>query len=211
MEYESLTLRKVDRSRLSAILRCCRNGGKLWMIILLYLFTNTIKSPAVLYVVYITQICCTLPSLLFPFPNSTVLHHPSSLYPRVSQRFYKPCKAPRQHQIQAMAEDSQYLVSYGPDSNCTLAICPVEWSVYQYRPSLGANTAFIVLFGLAMIIHIVLGIKWRSWAFLFAMFWGCVSELIGYGGRVMLWQNPFSFSGFLMQICTYNGVLSSCS
>ena len=35
---------------------------------------------------------------------------------------------------------------------------------------------------------------------MFAMFWGCIAEMIGYGGRIMLWEDPFSFTGFLMQI-----------
>ncbi|KAL8801578.1 MAG: hypothetical protein Q9182_004364 [Xanthomendoza sp. 2 TL-2023] len=94
---------------------------------------------------------------------------------------------------------SNYVV-YGPDANCTLALCPAELSVYQYRPSLAANTSFLVLFGIAMIIHLVIGIKWRSWFFVICMFWGCVCELLGYGGRIILWQDPFSFTGFLMQI-----------
>ena len=29
---------------------------------------------------------------------------------------------------------------------------------------------------------------------------GCVSEMIGYGGRILLWENPFGFAGFLVQI-----------
>ena len=33
---------------------------------------------------------------------------------------------------------------------------------------------------------------------------GCVSEIIGYGGRVMLWENPFGFAGFLIQISKFN-------
>ncbi|KAL8689880.1 MAG: hypothetical protein Q9218_004545 [Villophora microphyllina] len=33
---------------------------------------------------------------------------------------------------------SNYVV-YGPDANCTLALCPAELSVYQYRPKLAAN------------------------------------------------------------------------
>ncbi|KAL8832219.1 MAG: hypothetical protein Q9191_000389 [Dirinaria sp. TL-2023a] len=91
-------------------------------------------------------------------------------------------------------------VIYGPDANCTLAICPASYSVYQYRPTLGGNIAFLVLFALALLLHLVLGIKWRTWAFTFAISCGCIVEVIGYGGRIMLWQNPFSFSGFLMQI-----------
>ena len=97
------------------------------------------------------------------------------------------------------------LISYGPSENCTLTpgptYCPPTVGVYEYRPSLAANTVFIVFFFLGLVIHLALGIKYKTWAFLFAVFWGCVSELIGYGGRVMMWENPFSFTGFLIQIC----------
>ena len=95
------------------------------------------------------------------------------------------------------------LISYGPNENCTLTpgpqYCPPSVGVYEYRPSLAANTTFIAFFGLALVIHVALGIKYKTWAFLFAIFWGCASELIGYGGRVIMWQNPFSFPGFLIQ------------
>ena len=32
---------------------------------------------------------------------------------------------------------------------------------------------------------------------------GCVSEMIGYGGRILLWENPFGFTGFLVQISKF--------
>ena len=96
------------------------------------------------------------------------------------------------------------LISYGPNENCTLTpgpqYCPASVGVYEYRPSLAADSVFIALFAIALVIHLGLGIKYRTWAFLFAMFWGCASELIGYGGRVLMWENPFSFPGFLIQI-----------
>lgn len=95
------------------------------------------------------------------------------------------------------------LISYGPNENCTLTpgpnYCPPSVGVYEYRPSLAANTTFIAVFGLALIIHLAQGIRYKTWAFLFAMFWGCASEVIGYGGRVLMWGNPFSFPGFLIQ------------
>ncbi len=31
---------------------------------------------------------------------------------------------------------------------------------------------------------------------------GCICDILGYGGRIMLWQNPFSFTGFMIQITT---------
>lgn len=91
-------------------------------------------------------------------------------------------------------------VSYGPNTNCTLAVCPLSFSVYQYRPSIPANGAFIALFALALVIHIIQGAIWRTWMFTLAMSCGCIIEVIGYSGRIMLYNNPFSFNAYIMQI-----------
>ena len=96
--------------------------------------------------------------------------------------------------------DPDNWVVYGPDANCTLALCPVTAGVYQYRPSIAANVVFLVLFGIAMIIHAVQALKYRTFTFGSLMVIGCISEILGYGGRILLWQNPFSFNGFLLQI-----------
>ena len=63
-----------------------------------------------------------------------------------------------------------------------------------------STNVFLALFGIAMVIRIILGLKWRTWFFGVDFLYGCVSEMVGYGGRIMLWENPFSFVGFLMQI-----------
>ncbi|CAI6089510.1 unnamed protein product [Clonostachys chloroleuca] len=104
-----------------------------------------------------------------------------------------------------MASQLPKVVVFGPGSNCTLEICPLDWSVYKYQPSLSANATFLALFGLAMVMHIYLGIRWRSWWFMAFMISGCIFEMIGYGGRIMLYKNPFSFPGFLIQIITITG------
>ncbi|KAL8940360.1 MAG: hypothetical protein Q9216_002851, partial [Gyalolechia sp. 2 TL-2023] len=76
------------------------------------------------------------------------------------------------------ANPNNYVV-YGPDANCTLAVCPVELSIYKYQPTLPGNIAFLILFAIAMIVHVILGLKWRTWFFVFCMLWGCVAEIIG--------------------------------
>ncbi|KAI9832696.1 MAG: hypothetical protein M1838_005634 [Thelocarpon superellum] len=91
-------------------------------------------------------------------------------------------------------------VTYGPNENCTLALCDPSESIYGYRPSLGANTTFLVLFGIAMILQIIQGVRWRTWPYMITMVCGSIVEILGYGGRIMLWQNPFTFPGFLLQI-----------
>lgn len=91
-------------------------------------------------------------------------------------------------------------VSFGPDSNCTLELCPVAWTVYEYRPSLPANIIFAVLYAIALGGHVYLGVRWRSWSFMTFMIIGCLVNIIGYIARCMLWANPWSFIGFLIQM-----------
>lgn len=91
------------------------------------------------------------------------------------------------------------LVGFGPDANCTLALCPIEASIYQYRPSLGGNVAFSVFFGIAAVAHAFFGIRWKSWGFMSCMIVGSAAEIGGYVGRVMLYENPFDFISFMIQ------------
>jgi hypothetical protein len=96
------------------------------------------------------------------------------------------------------------VVVFGPKANCTLEICPVQFSVYGYRPSLAANGAFIGLYIIAMIVHAYLGfIRWKTPWFAGCMVVGAINAIIGYTGRVMMYYNPFDFAAFMMQICEY--------
>lgn len=97
------------------------------------------------------------------------------------------------------------VVVFGPDSNCTLEICKIEWSVYKYRPSLPANVIFLVIFAFAMGLHTYLGIRWKSLWFMAFMIVGCLSEIIGYAARIKMYENPFNFPAFMMQIVFVTG------
>lgn len=92
------------------------------------------------------------------------------------------------------------VVAFGPDATCDLDSCPIEWSIYQYRPSLPANIVLLSIFGVVGIAHTYLGVRWKSWGFMAGMLLGCLSEMIGYVGRIMLYNDPFSFVGFMIQI-----------
>ncbi|KAI1773680.1 RTA1-domain-containing protein [Hypoxylon cercidicola] len=96
--------------------------------------------------------------------------------------------------------DGLRLIPFGPNANCTLDLCPIEWSVLQYRPSLGASIAFICVFTGLLFVHTFIGTRWKSWWFMNCIGIGCITEILGYGGRVMLFYNPFSFAGFMIQI-----------
>jgi RTA1 like protein len=80
------------------------------------------------------------------------------------------------------------------------AECSVEDTIYGYYPNLAANAFFAAFFGSFMITNLFFGIRYRSWTFLIAMAGGCMTESVGYVGRVLLNDDPFNMAGFNMQI-----------
>ncbi|KAK3312972.1 parasitic phase-specific protein PSP-1 [Apodospora peruviana] len=106
------------------------------------------------------------------------------------------------------------LIPFGGDANCTLALCPLESSVLQYQPSIAGNGVVIGLFALSALVHIVQGWKWKTWDFAICIVIGCLDEIVGYIGRIMLHNDPFSFGAFLMQtriVCITTGPVFFCS
>lgn len=64
-------------------------------------------------------------------------------------------------------------------SSCTLETCPISTSVYGYLPSTPVSIMFIALFGVSFIIHLVQGIRAKSWTFLVALGVGSLFESVG--------------------------------
>jgi hypothetical protein len=79
--------------------------------------------------------------------------------------------------------------------------CDVKDSIMYYRPSLAANSFFLALFAVTGITHTIQGLVTRKPYFMVAMQLGCITECIGYAGRLISWHNPFSLNGFLINIC----------
>jgi hypothetical protein len=78
--------------------------------------------------------------------------------------------------------------------------CPVEGTIYGYTPNLIANAFFAGFFGLALMIQLYFGIRYKTWTYMIAVGLGCLAECIGYIGRVMLNSNPYNDAGFNIQI-----------
>ncbi|KAI5209277.1 RTA1-domain-containing protein [Aureobasidium subglaciale] len=78
--------------------------------------------------------------------------------------------------------------------------CPVEATTYGYRPNQGGNIFFCVVFGILFIAQLFLGIKARLKGFTFAVSIGCFGECVGYIGRLIMHNNPWSDTGFKIQI-----------
>ena len=84
-----------------------------------------------------------------------------------------------------------------PRSNCTSVTpeCPVEKSFYSYAPSLIPNVVLLALFSLALVAHAGQGLYYRAWTIFTAMVWGCICEVLGYIGRLMMRHNAYDLNG----------------
>jgi hypothetical protein len=89
-----------------------------------------------------------------------------------------------------------------PRGYCTevTAQCPVSATTYGYRPNQGANIFFCIVFGILFIAQLFLGVKARLKGFTIAVGVGCFGECVGYAGRLIMHNNPWSQTGFKIQI-----------
>jgi len=84
---------------------------------------------------------------------------------------------------------------------CTLETCPLKLSYWAYIPSLAANSTFTALFSISLALYLIQAVYSRRFVgFSVAMICGSILEVLGYIGRVMAHNNPFSENGFLLQI-----------
>ncbi|CRG85890.1 hypothetical protein PISL3812_02893 [Talaromyces islandicus] len=80
------------------------------------------------------------------------------------------------------------------------ALCPVSATTLGYYPNLGANAFFLACFAVCAIVTVVIGVWKRTWAFGIVVGAGFILETCGYIGRVMMHYNPWSDSGFKMDL-----------
>jgi len=66
---------------------------------------------------------------------------------------------------------------------------------------MGGNTLYTALFGLCLILQLILGTWRRTWTYLAVVSIGCFGECVGYIGRLLMHNNPWSQTGFKTQIC----------
>lgn len=72
--------------------------------------------------------------------------------------------------------------NYSTDNCTSISIyCPIEFTIYGYYPSLGANAFFCAFFGIATFLQLVFGLRWKTWTYMIALFFGCVAECLGKG------------------------------
>lgn len=95
------------------------------------------------------------------------------------------------------------MVVHHHDGNCTSVspACPVIDTTYGYYPLLGPNAFLSALFFVCLIAQLILGTLKKTWTFMLAVGLGILGEGLGYIGRIQMHKNPWSRSGFELQIC----------
>ncbi|KAH8711894.1 RTA1 like protein-domain-containing protein [Phaeosphaeriaceae sp. PMI808] len=96
----------------------------------------------------------------------------------------------------ACTKIGQVITAYGQPYTCS-----IEGTLYGYYPNLGVNAFFAAFFGVCFFWQLFCGIKYKTWTYMIALCLGCVGEAVGYGGRLMLYEDPFDHNGFTIQIC----------
>ncbi|CZR69887.1 related to RTA1 domain protein [Phialocephala subalpina] len=87
-----------------------------------------------------------------------------------------------------------------PTPLCTLDTCSITQGQLQYDPSLAGNVFFAALFTFFLVMHLVLGLYYRTWTYSIGMVCGLITELCGYIGRVQMHYNPFIQTPFFMYL-----------
>ena len=86
------------------------------------------------------------------------------------------------------------------DCTTVSAACPVEATIFGYAPSLPANAVFLAISALCAIVQVYLGVRYKTWAFMTGLLLGCITQAIGYAGRILMEPNAWNDTGFTIQI-----------
>ena len=78
--------------------------------------------------------------------------------------------------------------------------CIKEYGQLQYIPSIAGNAIYLAWFAIVILAQIGLGIKFRTWGYMGAMIGGCLLEVVGYVGRIGLYNDIFDNNQFIIYL-----------
>lgn len=80
---------------------------------------------------------------------------------------------------------------------CTPETCCLKQGQLEYIPSLAGNAIYAAFFAIIILPNLWLGIRSKTWSFMTWLVLGLIGELVGYIGRIQLYNNIFDFNAFL--------------
>lgn len=80
---------------------------------------------------------------------------------------------------------------------CTPQTCCLDQGELRYIPTLAGNAVYAAVFGILVIPNLWLGYRSKTWSFMTWLLLGLIGEIVGYIGRIELYNNIFDFNAFL--------------
>ncbi|RSH94242.1 hypothetical protein EHS25_004045 [Saitozyma podzolica] len=74
-------------------------------------------------------------------------------------------------------------------------------SPYGYVPGKAPGYAYVVVFGVGLLLHIGLAVRYKYWIAMVTLIPGGLLEILGWAGRLWSAEKPTNSNPFLMQIC----------
>lgn len=81
---------------------------------------------------------------------------------------------------------------------CKVGTCSLDMAIITYQPIFAGNTIYGVCFIVLLFMQLFFGIRKKTWTYMSAVCLGLFGEIVGYGGRLMLNNNPFDMNNFLV-------------
>lgn len=85
-----------------------------------------------------------------------------------------------------------YSPSYDTCDGVSL-LCPIEATIYGYRPTLGPNILFAIIHTIAFFVQGYLGYRMKGYAFSAWLMIGIGLEMVGWYARIALYTNVWNF------------------
>ena len=90
------------------------------------------------------------------------------------------------------------------DASCNEVsdLCPVEATLYGYRPNIAVNAALAIIFAICLLVQLgsICFFRVRTWSYTVPLAIGALIEVLGYVGRLMMNNNPWSTLGVSIQL-----------
>ncbi|TGJ78955.1 hypothetical protein E0Z10_g9815 [Xylaria hypoxylon] len=99
-----------------------------------------------------------------------------------------------------------------PSDDCTPETCTLSESYYGYRPNLGIDIFFSIVY-VAILVHcLYIAIRKRKWlSYTICVFLGAILELVGFAARIYGYSYPFLKIGWVIQysVITFAPIFTS--
>ena len=98
-----------------------------------------------------------------------------------------------------MSDEEGFRPTYDTCDNAS-ALCPVEATIYGDYFTTSACALYVAIYSICFIVQMYFGFRSKAWSFAAWLGVGTGFELAGYAARIVLADNPWQYTAFIVQI-----------